>query len=608
MAKKKIDFGFTPSVYQEQVFDFVQHGTGNAVISALAGSGKTSTIVSCVKLIPKTQKCLFLAFNKSIVEELSLKLKSYTNCHVKTMHSLGYLMIRRNLGSDIEIDEYKYKTYIKKHIADLTSITDEKMSEGQIKDYIETIIKLIDFSRYNLAQSKSEIERIAIRYEIPVFHDECSVVKKALEWGKENYQSIDYTDMVWLPIELSLKPTGLQYDWIMNDEVQDYSEAYIQLMLKCFKKGTRFISVGDEKQSINKFAGASLTAFNQLCTYPNTQIFQLPISYRCPISVVEAARNFVPNMESRENAPQGEIKYDCHLSEIHDGDMVLARTKAPLLKLYVKFLRKNKQCYIKGSDIGLNLINMLERVEIDDLNSDLSKDGVFIRLYDNMFTERNKMVQSRKISKDDASLSSGIMEKYDSIGSLLTLAEKLKTKQQLIERIKKIFQEDSNGIVLSTVHKAKGLESNNVYILCYSTMPSSLAVSDWEKEQEENLIYVAITRAKQKLGFVSEKELPPCGSSQDPIHILNDLRAIEKQVCKVLGKEPLPEDDKIELTKVKLKNATQVDENSINLPQNTVVSQTNEDTEKPSEELLGMLSQYLDNGGDMSLIQQYLNK
>ena len=113
MAKKKIDFGFTPSVYQEQVFDFVQHGTGNAVISALAGSGKTSTIVACVKLIPKTQKCLFLAFNKSIVEELSLKLKPYTNCHVKTMHSLGYLMIRRNLGSDIEIDEYKYKTYIK---------------------------------------------------------------------------------------------------------------------------------------------------------------------------------------------------------------------------------------------------------------------------------------------------------------------------------------------------------------------------------------------------------------------------------------------------------------------------------------------------------------
>ena len=108
MAKKKnIDLGFTPSVYQEKIFDFVQHGVGNAVIKAGAGAGKTLTIVSAMKLVPKSKKCLFIAFNKSIVEELTRRLDGYDNCYVKTIHSLGYLIVRRNLGSDIEIDEYK---------------------------------------------------------------------------------------------------------------------------------------------------------------------------------------------------------------------------------------------------------------------------------------------------------------------------------------------------------------------------------------------------------------------------------------------------------------------------------------------------------------------
>ena len=239
MVKKKIDLGFTPSIYQQKIFDFVQHGTGNAVISARAGAGKSVTIVSCMKLIPKTQKCLFLAFNKSIVEALSEKVKDYSNCYVKTMHSLGYLMIRRNFGNDILIDEYKYKTYIKKHINELTSIEDVKLTTSQVQEYIDNIITLIDFSRYNLVQSEKEIERIAAKYEIPIGFDEASVVKKALKWGSENYTTIDYVDMVWLPSELSLRPIGLQYDWILGDECNDFSKAYAKLMFKCFKRGSK---------------------------------------------------------------------------------------------------------------------------------------------------------------------------------------------------------------------------------------------------------------------------------------------------------------------------------------------------------------------------------
>ena len=113
--------GFIPSKYQQDIFDFIQHGNGNSVINALAGSGKTSTIVNAVKLIPSTCNALFIAFNKEIVKELEKKLAGVKNVQVKTLHSLGLLMIRRNLGTNIEIDEYKYRTFIKKNIKQLSS-------------------------------------------------------------------------------------------------------------------------------------------------------------------------------------------------------------------------------------------------------------------------------------------------------------------------------------------------------------------------------------------------------------------------------------------------------------------------------------------------------
>ena len=60
--KKKIDFGFTPSIYQQKIFDFITDGVGNASISATAGSGKSTCLITAMKLIPSKQKCLFLAY------------------------------------------------------------------------------------------------------------------------------------------------------------------------------------------------------------------------------------------------------------------------------------------------------------------------------------------------------------------------------------------------------------------------------------------------------------------------------------------------------------------------------------------------------------------
>lgn len=592
MAKRKVKFDFVPSKYQEKFFDFIQHGVGNAVIEAKAGAGKTKTAISSIKLIPKDQKCLFIAFNKSIADELNERLKSRSNCIARTTHSLGFLMLRRNLGPDIEVDEYKYRKYVKNNIGKITTASEFIRTRQQVEEYIDNITMLIDFSRFNLAQNEKEINAVAQKYSIPVSFDECAITQKCLEWGKEHTETIDYTDMIWLPVELSLVPIGLTYDWVYIDESQDLSICSTQLFLKCIKRGGRFVSIGDPDQSVNLFAGSSEDAFNFMKEYPNTTLFELPISYRCAKNIVTFANQLVPNMLARDEAPEGIIIRNCHVRDIKEGDMVLCRSKAPLVKLYVKLLRKNINCYIKGQDIGSNLIKELEKIDQEDLNTDLSTDGVFVRLWDKFFTERNKLMQTRGLDFDDATLSSYMMEKYDVINTLLILAEKYKTKTDLIKHIKEIFQEDSKGVCLSTIHKAKGLEAENVYILCHSTMPSKLAVHDWEKLQEQNLMYVAYTRAKNLLGFVSEKEIKPSGISQEPMDIINELVYIERKVCEITGKQPMERLENADLARFKLQNMTKLEDLHEN--DNTVeLNKVEENISNKSNDLLAELENLL---------------
>lgn len=594
---------FVPSKYQQGIFDFIQHGNGNAVINALAGSGKTSTIVNAVKLIPSTCNALFIAFNKEIVKELEKKLEGVKNVQVKTLHSLGFLMIRRNLGTNIEIDEYKYRTFIKKNIKQLSSADFDKMTTKLIQQYTDNVIQLCDLGRYNLAQCEKDLLQVSARHDIPIIDDECDAVLNVLKWGKENTTSIDFTDMVWLPYELTLNPIGLQYDYIFIDECQDLNAAQRELFLRCFRRGTRFIAVGDKKQAIYSFAGADAKSFAKLQSLPNTTTLPLPISYRCPKKVVNLANQFVDTMECREGAPDGEIVHNVSIKDIHDGDMVLCRTKMPLIKLYMRYLRMGVKSYVRGQDIGLNLLRMVDKTEQIMLNVSLQKDGVFARLYDDLFEERNRLMIKRGMDLEDATLSNQIMNKYDSIKALEILAEGLTSARDLHDRIENVFAESADSVCLSTIHKAKGLEANNVYILCKTLMPSRLATQDWEKEQEQNLMYVAYTRAKYKLGFVSETEISPSAGMIDPSAALTELNYIENKICKLLNKTPQVIMDATEVAQYNLKNATIIEEKETNHAE--IFSNNNEDSDN---ETMKKLLELVKKKGGIEKFEKFLEQ
>ena len=537
MAKKKTAIEYEPSQYQKAIFDYIQHEKGNLVVEAAAGSGKTYTLVKALSLIPPDKRVLMTAFNKDIVKELTKKVKEFPNVEVRTLHGLGMILTTRGWGiGGMKPEAYKYTQLIYNHWQDLTKTNINKLSRNARKSFVENTKKLVDFGRFYLATTRSEMIELMTKYDIPCVADEVDVALKVMAIGGKNLDSIDYTDMIWMPHIYDLHLQECEYDFIMVDECQDLNVAERNLVLRCLKEGGRLIAVGDSNQCIYGFSGSDPDSFRAIQSIPNTVSMPLSISYRCPESVVKFAQNLVPSIEAKQGAEEGVILDCVSLDDVHDGDMVLCRNNAPLLQVYCKLLEQGKRAYIRGSDVGKNLQNIVIGTHKDYLHTNLKRDGVFIRLYEDLFNSRKAIMERYGISQEDAMKHETIQAKLDMIRALEVLGADLTTTEELTKKIEDIFPKNDKGegIMLSTVHKAKGLEADNVFIACASLMPSKSALDEWQVQQERNLMYVAYTRAKKVLGFLNEEETPDFDNFSSKLEA--KLRQAEMMVAAILGK------------------------------------------------------------------------
>ena len=518
-------------------YGFTLDGNGRFLLGDFTITHNTSTLIKCLDFIPQNSNVLFSAFNTDIVNDLKKKIGDLPNVDVRTLHSLGLQFIKRNIPqASTETEPFKYDAYIKNNIRELSSINTYALKSKDYFNYLSNIKKYIDFGRYYLCETVKDLDFIESRYDIETIADEKEIAIDALEWGKNELETIDYTDMIWLPNVLDLKPLGLLYDFIFLDECQDLNKAEREIVLKCFKMGTRMVSVGDEKQCIYSFSGSDPNSFQTLKSIPNTTCLPLSISYRCGKNIVKFANELVKEIQAADNAIDGTVINDVTLDAAKDGDMILCRNNAPLVQVYNEFLKMGKKCYIRGKDVGSNLKLLVKSTKQEKLNVDCSDDGVFVRLYDDLFTTRNKIMEKFGIDDKLAMTSPTIINKLDMINALEILSEGINTSEEIIEKIDSIFPKRTkkDGIMLSTIHKAKGLESENVYIACKSLMPSKSAKKDWEIKQEYNLMYVAYTRAKKTLGFIDEKDFEKFDLTNS--NSVATLRRIETKVNQVLSK------------------------------------------------------------------------
>ena len=481
----------TYSKYQTAVFDFIKEGTGNAVINAVAGAGKTFTITKALELIPDTQRVLFLAFNKHIVEELKVKLANIgkRNVDVMTLHSYGMKTINKNIKSFLDNDK-------------IWKICDEKYKSWNVAEdiasgYIGRVKRLVELAKLNLVDDQDNLYDLAGKHDIEILNGEVDNALQVKSIADRNTRTFDFNDMIYYPVKFSMKSE--QYDWVFIDECQDLSSCQQELMKKAIKPTGRFVAVGDPRQCIYGFAGADINSFNNLAGLPNTTQLPLSMTYRCAKSVVEHARQIVPHIEALPEAEDGIVRFDGKLMDIQSADMVLSRVNRPLITLCIKMLGEGKKAYVKGKDIGLNLANMLKKTKKSNIDD----------AYEIMELERTKMLAkmiSRGMKREDAENSLVIQTYQQKLDAIDALSVGTNSVQEVINRIERIFSDKSEGVCLSTVHKAKGLEANRVFIVEPETMPAPWVKKPWEMEQEANIHYVAITRARKELVYIPETE------------------------------------------------------------------------------------------------------
>ena len=136
---------YKPSIYQEEILKFAKYGVGNCFINACAGASKTTMLENILYQLPEEKSKLFIAFNKSIVYEMSNRVDYVNNLKITTYHSLGYSILRENFpNKEFNVSEEKYSNIVRNNIIDLTTFHDISTLGKNYNTYISNIIHLVD--------------------------------------------------------------------------------------------------------------------------------------------------------------------------------------------------------------------------------------------------------------------------------------------------------------------------------------------------------------------------------------------------------------------------------------------------------------------------------
>ena len=509
MALKKIEY----SDYQLDIFDAVENGNDNIAINAVAGSGKTTTIVSaCKRLNASERDVIFLAFNKLIVEELKGKLKGYA--YVSTLHAFGFSILKRLYNHPeykmyIKVDSWKYRKYVRENVFSLSKIITPDTDAAKVFGFCCNVDKLYSLARVNLIEYSendlSKLRNLVDEHNLLCLFDEVEVcnlmLADAYKFPKD--WTIDYTDMIVLPLfHQECIPT---YKYVFIDECQDLNTAQRMMMLAASRNG-RFIAVGDRNQAINGFAGADCSSFDKIANQPNTIELPLSVNYRCGTNIINLAQEIVPHIQAHKGAIKGEVFHVKQLTKdlFKENDMILCRTSAPLVGLCMKLIENGITAVVKGKDIAQDLKNLIENANTKDIK------GVLEYLEE----EKKKCIdiikEQRKCDEATAKNAARYINLEDRCKCIENICKySIKDTTQLKSYINKMFTDDKieNAVMLSTAHKSKGLEANRVMILLPDKLPLKFPHQQrWQEIQEMNLKYVALTRAKKQLIFIDLKE------------------------------------------------------------------------------------------------------
>ena len=491
------------SSYQEAILREFKTTQNNIAVNAAAGSGKSSTLELLCRDNPSLN-ILVVAFNKDIATELKNRLPQ--NVDAKTIHSACYRPCA--MGTKAKLFTKSGKDY---DTVQDTVLADLDMDESFNRDLRDNVMKGMQLCMTQLVSPDSE-EFFALcdRFDVDsTFEDFSIYVRDALNVNNRVYKTkgtISFTDMIYQPyINNNIQTL---YDVVMVDEAQDLSPLMQAIVLKL---GRRKVIVGDPYQSIYGFTGASVTSFQDMVKATNAVELPLSVCYRCPASHLDMAREIVPTIQNRPGAIEGEVNLskddDFLLEQVKPKDLVMCRTNAPLLSLAFRLLKLNKPVKLKGKDMVENIVSIFRKMSGTKKHGQVPFDQLSDKI-DKWYEAELKKLERRKNSDVAQLVLKDTLECVEILWAN-ALAEGVNNLDDFKTFVGKLYDDDdkTNVIHLSSVHKSKGLEADNTFIIGYDElMPHPMATSEAAKIQEINLKYVAITRAKKSLTFINLKK------------------------------------------------------------------------------------------------------
>lgn len=491
-------------------------------------SGKTSTLLKMLELIPKGKRVVFVAFSKAIVDEL--RNRAPEGVDIMTLNSMGFRAVKMN-GINAQVDTNKLEKLWKELITENQGIDIPVLNKmkntvkslvGAAKfsgivpgstrvdltpDSKEEWLKLMDFYDFDFDDAIDELYKLglineedtqsSLAKEQEYIGKGINLARKLLMKSLQYTTTIDFDDQVYYPVAYEMKM--YQYDYVLVDESQDLSTIQRLMLLRVLKRDGRFVAVGDENQAIFGFRGSDVESMNKIKIDFNCTSLPLSISYRCPNSVVQEAKTYVPHIEARPGAPDGTVlvKGLMETEKFVPGDMIICRMNAPLVKTAFSLLKRDIPFKYLGRDFGASIIKLIEKV---------SKENGLMSIED--FSEKLEswyLKEKSKLEKRSRSTTS-LEEKYDAITISIEVNANLEKVNQLVTMINRIFNSDPRDcVLLTTIHKGKGLEANRVYILnqdMHDYIHEKNSHIEWKNAQERNMKYVAVTRAKKELYYI----------------------------------------------------------------------------------------------------------
>lgn len=467
------------SQYSEAIFDSYLSKKRNIIVQACPGAGKTTNIKHIWSLDDKST--VYLVFNKHNELEAKSKLPQKDDSAIHTLNGLGHKIVLNTFGK-VVLDSRKVNNIIK----DKIRFSYDGMSRDDKQYALYKAVQLAKCIDITGKLTSEEYSTMLSMYDLDSYDDMYDDIVTVLDVSDNMTKVIDFADQLRLPV--IYKCNMPKYEVVLGDEVQDFNP--IQAELVKGLKASRYVLVGDRRQSLYGFRGAMNNSMDYLKGVFDCIELPLSITYRCAKRIVQEAAGIYPGeIEAWHRSQEGIVRSGKDNEVYTADDIVLCRMNAPLITLAYALLRDGTPCHVRGRDIGEGLIRLIKRQNAGNVRELIS------RLYDSQRVEIEKA-----FIKEDVDKVERIKDKYNS--ALLfcdkcTLEDGVHT---VVDQINNVFSE-GKGVCLSTVHKAKGLEADRAFLLerdLYSVFKKR-ARQPWQLEQEKNIEYVAVTRAKMEL-------------------------------------------------------------------------------------------------------------